>query len=510
MKGTTVSRRNFMQVAGATVLGACPALRAFASPAPANTSPNIIFIIADDVGYGDLGCYGAQKVQTPNLDRLAGGGIRFTDAHVTSSVCTPSRYSVLTGQYAWRNRDGDHILSGVAPLSIAPTTPTVASVLKSAGYATGLVGKWHLGLGTKEKPVDYNGEIAPGPLELGFDSVFYYPATNDRTPCIYIEGRRVVGLDPSDPITVNYEQKVGNDATGAENPELLKMKSDASHSKTIVNGISRIGYMSGGKTARWVDEDMADTFVGKAVSFMEKNKDNKFFLYFAPHAIHEPMAPHPRFKGTSGCGTRGDAIHELDWMVGEIMNTLDRLGIADNTLIVFTSDNGGAIKDTYDDGTNAEHAKQPPNGNLRNFKGSLYEGGHRIPCIARWPRKIGVGKVSDALIGMIDMMATFAAAAGRELPPGASPDGVNVLPALVDGKGGYSVRRNLVLHGNGNSPLALREGPWVLVTRNRENTAKPELYNLDTDPEQKNDLSKKERKRVKKLGDALRKIQEGR
>jgi len=472
-------------------------------------SPNIIFVLSDDVGYGDLCCYGAQHVKTPNLDRLAREGVRFTDAHSTSSVCTPSRYAFMTGQYGWRNPLGDHILSGVAPLSINPAMATTPSVLRQAGYATGLVGKWHLGLGTQTNPVDYNRDIDPGPLDVGFDYAFFYPATNDRVPCVYVENRRVVGLDPNDPIQVSYEAKVGDDPTGEAHPEPLKMKSDAWHAKTIVNGISRIGYMAGGRTARWIDEDMADVFTGKAVAFIERNRERPFFLYFAPHDIHEPMAPHARFRGTSDCGVRGDAIHELDWSVGEIMSALERLGLSEDTLVVFASDNGGAIKDTYDDGTNALHARQPPNGVLRGEKGALYEGGHRTPFIARWPTHIAPGTTSDALVGLVDMMATFADVAGcGKLDAEAAPDSFSVLPALLGRKQNTSVRDHLVLHTNGKGPLALRAGRWMLIAKSRGSIKGAELYDLSEDLAQTRDLAGEHFKKAEELGEMLRRIQD--
>jgi len=494
------TRRHFLKglAAGAVTMAARDAW----SAADAPDKPNIILILCDDVGYGDAGCYGATCVKTPNIDRLAREGVRFTDAHSPSAVCTPTRYSVLTGQYAWRNPLGDHILSGVAPLSIAPGTPTVPAVLKDAGYATGLVGKWHLGLGTQQQPVDYNTDIAPGPLEVGFDYAFYYPATNDRVPCVYIEGRRVVNLDPADPIRVSYKDKVGDDPTGADHPERLKMKADNSHSQTIVNGISRIGYMAGGNSARWVDEDMADVFAAKAVYFIENHKDGPFFLYFTPHDIHEPMAPHPRFRGTSTCGTRGDAIHELDWVVGQVLSALDRLNLADNTLLVFTSDNGGAIKDTYDDGTNAQHARQAPNGPLRGDKGSLHEGGHRVPCIARWPKRIAAGRESSALIGLHDMLPTFATAAGIQPPKAAGPDSVDMLPVLL-GDTGAKGRDYLVHHVNGKSALAIRQGDWKLITANWDNNGPPLLYNLASDLGETKNLAKKDPEKVKELAALL-------
>lgn len=496
-----LSRREFLE--GAT-LGAAAVMGSRRSwTAPISPSPNVVFILSDDVGYGDLSCYGATRVKTPHLDQIAGQGIRFLDAHTSASVCTPSRYSLLTGQYAWRNPLGDHILSGIDPLSIPLSQPTLASLFKNAGTVTGLVGKWHLGLGTREHPVDYNQEIAAGPLDLGFDHAFFYPATNDRVPCVYIENRRVKGLDTVDSIQVSYKDKVGNDPTGEEHPELLKIKADKSHSRTIVNGISRIGYMAGGQAARWMDEDMADVLTSQAVSFMEENKDQPFFLLFTPHGIHEPMAPHPRFKGTSECGTRGDAIHELDWCVGQVLAALTRLGLDDKTLIIFSSDNGGAIKDTYDDGTNALHGLQPPNGVLRGHKGTLYEGGHRVPLLARWPGKIRPATESSALIGLVDMMATLGSVAGIPLPDEAGPDSFDVWPAFLGKKG--SGRDFLVMQSyGGNGPLALRHGPWKLIEKKKgEGT---ELYHLDQDLIETQDLASKEAHRAKRLTEKLAEI----
>ncbi len=409
----------------------------------AGERPNVVVILADDIGYGDLSCYGAKAVRTPNLDRLAQRGVRFTDAHSSSATCTPTRYSLLTGQYAWRKK-GTGIARGDANLLIDTDRPTLASVMKSAGYATGAVGKWHLGLG--KGPIDWNGRVAPGPNEIGFDYSFLIPATGDRTPCVYLENGRVVGLDPKDPIQVNYDRKIGNDPTGKENPELLKMGLTHGHDMTIVNGISRIGWMTGGKSARWVDEDMADTITGKAVSFIEKQKRNPFFLYFATHDIHVPRVPHARFKGKAACGTRCDVLLEFDDTVGKVMAALDRAGIADNTLLVVTSDNGPVLDDGYADGAVKDLGSHTPAGVLKGGKYSLYEGGTRMPFLARWPKRIKPG-VSDALIGQWDLMASLAALTGQKLSAGAGPDSQNVLPALLgESKTG---RDHLVEHANG-------------------------------------------------------------
>lgn len=471
---------------------------AAAGRARAANPPNIIFILADDIGYGDLVCYGANRVNTPNLDRIAAEGVRCTDAHSPSAVCTPTRYSLLTGQYAFRRPEASFILSGVAPLCIDADRPTLPGVLRAAGYTTGIVGKWHLGLGTRERPVDYNAEIGPGPLDVGFDSAFIIPATGDRVPCVFIEDRRVVGLDPADPIQVSYSRKVGDDPTGRERPDLLKMKADLGHSNTIINGISRIGWMSGGLSARWVDEDIADTLARRAVSFIEANRHRPFFLFLTPHDIHEPMAPNDRFKGTSDCGSRGDVIHQLDWTTGEVLAALDRLGLADNTVVIFSSDNGGAIKNTYDDGTNALHSRQPPNGRLRGGKGELYEGGHRVPLVARWPGRIKPGSESSELMCLIDMIPTLAALAGADVPKSAAPDAVDVSPALLGSPHAQPCRDHLLLHISGPGPLAVRQGRWKLIpvtTNARVN----QLYNLAEDLEEKHNLAFKRPDKVMEL-----------
>ena len=256
-----------------------------------------------------MSCYGATQIQTPNIDRVAREGLRFTDGHSPSATCTPSRYAMLTGEYAWRKK-GTGVLPGDAALIIESGRTTMASVLNRAGYRTGVVGKWHLGLGTSRP--DWNGDVKPGPLELGFDYCFLMPATGDRVPCVYVENHRVVGLDRHDPIQVSFGQKIGDEPTGKEHPELLKVHPSHGHDMTIVNGISRIGFMAGGKSARWVDEDMADIYVAKARAFVEQQvatrHDQLFFLYLATHDIHVPRVPHSRFAGQSGLGPRGDVI----------------------------------------------------------------------------------------------------------------------------------------------------------------------------------------------------------
>jgi len=426
--------------------------------------PNIVVILADDIGYGDLSCYGAKHAKTPNLDRLARDGCRFTDAHSPASTCTPTRRALLTGVYSWRQQAGSSIAPGDYPLSITPGTTTIASVLKGAGYQTGVVGKWHVGLGPADGP-DWNGEIKPGPLEIGFDYAFLMPATGDRVPTVYVENHRVVGLDTNDPIRVSYKEKVGNEPTGRENPELLKLKHTHGHDMTIVNGVGRIGWMTGGKSACWVDEEMADTFAAKAKAFMERNQAGPFFLYLATHDIHVPRVPHPRFRGKSPVGTRGDAIQELDDTVGQVLAELDRLKLADNTLVIFTSDNGGVMDDGYEDVGSYDYH---PNAPLRGTKGTLYEGGNRVPFIARWPAKIQPGSTNGALIAHLDLVATFAALTGTTLSKGTAIDSCNVLPMLFGEPTFAPVRLHFVSHiGGTQGPFSLRNGSWKLVEGGR-------------------------------------------
>lgn len=484
-----MNRRSFLGSAGAA--GASAFLSGASAATPAH--PNIVLILTDDVGWGDLSCYGATRVKTPNLDRLAASGVRFTDAHSPSATCTPTRYALLTGEYAWR-RKGTGILPGDASLIIEPGRATVPALLKRAGYATGCIGKWHLGLGKGN--VNWNGEIQPGPLEVGFDYSFILPATGDRVPCVYVENHRVVGLDPSDPIQVGYGKPVGNEPTGRDHPELLKMKHSQGHDMTIVNGIGRIGYMSGGKAARWVDEDMADVLTGKAVSFIESHRARPFFLYFATHDVHVPRAPHARFRGTSRCGVRCDAMQQLDWCAGELLKTLDRLKLTENTLVIFSSDNGPVVDDGYHDGSVEALGDHKPAGPFRGGKYSNFEAGTRVPLITRWPARIRRG-VSNALMCQVDFLASFAALTGQKLESAAGPDSLNTLPALLGSS--KTGRDHLVEHARNTT--SLRQGNWKLIPPNEgpaigQGTniemgtgSAPQLYNVAADPAERNNVA---------------------
>ena len=515
--GKIGSMKQMLLTLTALLLVPLAAFRAADVPNPANR-PNIVIIYADDLGYGDVCCNGATKVKTPNIDSLAAQGLRFTDTHSSASTCTPSRYSLLTGEYAWRHQ-GTDILPGDAALIIAPGRATLPALLKQAGYTTGAIGKWHLGLGTGN--IDWNKDIKPGPLEIGFDYAFIMPATGDRVPCVYIENHRIVGLDPADPIQVNYDHKVGDDPTGREHPEMLKTKFSHGHDGTIVNGISRIGFMSGGKAVRWNDEELADTLTRKAVAFIERSKDKPFFLYFATHDIHVPRCPGVRFKGKTELGVRGDVIEQLDWCAGEIIATLNRLKLTENTLVIFTSDNGPIVDDGYADGARQNLDGHKPAGPFRGGKYTAWEGGTRMPFIVRWPGRVKPG-TSDALISQVDFCATFAKLAGVKPPVGAAPDSSDVLPALL----GDSPTGRPVLVEQG-MPLALRQGPWKFIggpgkgkraKRAREEgdenigdiplAPSAELYNLADDIAEEHNLVGKNPQKARELSALLDKIRQ--
>jgi arylsulfatase A len=475
--------------------------------------PNIIIIYADDVGYGDIGSYGATAIDTPNIDALARKGIRFTAGYATSSTCTPSRYSLLTGLYLFRNQRAGQslVLPGNAPLIIDPAQETLPKLLKSVGYRTGLVGKWHLGLGSRTHPLDWNGQIQPGPFEVGFDYSYHMAATGDRVPSVYIENGRIVNLDTSDPVEVSYQGPVGDDPTAISHPHLLRTQSDEQHSGTIVDGVGRIGWMSGGHAARWTDEEMSDTFLGKALEFIDENKEEPFFLFYATHENHVPRLPHPRFKGSTSLGVRGDVVVQLDWNVGQIVESLKENDLLDNTLIIFSSDNGPVLFDGYYDGgpeMNGDHRAAGPH---RGGKYSVWEGGCRVPFIISWPSTIAPGR-SASIVSHVDLLASMAALTGAELSADFKGDSQNLLD-LLTGKSDVG-RDHVVLQGV--NLKSIRAGDWKymptgIVTSKGGIDEKiyetisegGALYFLPEDPEERNNLASLYPSKAKKLHQLL-------
>lgn len=497
------TRRAFLQQIGAAAVAAN-------MQGAATAKPNIVLIYADDVGYGDLSCYGATKIKTPNLDRLAAQGMRGTATHSPSATCTPSRYALMTGEYAWR-KQGTGVLPGDATLLIDPSRTTLPSMLKQAGYRTGAVGKWHMGLGSGS--IDWNAEIKPGPLEIGFDYSFIMPATGDRVPCVYVENHRVVNLDPNDPISVSYDKPFPGEPTGKANPELLKMHPSHGHDMAIVNGVSRIGYMKGGKSALWVDEEMAPTFTSKALAFIEREKAAPFFLYFATHDIHVPRIPNARFAGKSEMGARGDAILELDWIAGQVLDRLDRLKLTENTIVMFSSDNGPVLDDGYKDQAVAKAGTHKPAGIYRGGKYSNYDGGTRVPFLIRWPKHIKPDSTSDALMCHVDLLHSLATLTGQKLPANAGPDSFDLLPGFLgQSKTG---RPYLVEHA---SSLSLVEGDWKFIRHHAGpkrnltgnelgNDPKDQLFNISKDPGEHESLADQEPERVKRMSATLDEVQ---
>jgi arylsulfatase A-like enzyme len=450
--------------------------------------PNVVIIYGDDVGYGDVGAYGCKDIPTPNIDRLAKESLLFTDGHCSAATCTPSRFSMLTGVHGFRY--GVHVLPPDAPLTIPVDVLTLPKLFQQAGYATGVIGKWHLGLGQKGTPVDWNGDVKPGPLEIGFDFSFLLPSTNDRVPCVFLEGHRVLNLDPADPLYV------GNNFAGVNKPgstpypngrtdraAMTYYKSTHGHSDSVINGIGRIGYMAGGKAALWNDETMADTFVAQAKNYIAANKDKSFFLYFAAQNVHVPRAPNPRFQGTTKLGYRGDSMVEFDWVTGQVLQILEENGLAENTIVIFSSDNGPVYDDGYADGTKVKRSGgesdqgHDGSGPYRGGKYQIYEGGTRVPFLIRWPGRIQPG-TSAAMVNQIDFIASFAALLNLEIQADEARDSRNTLSAFLgeDAVGlGYMIEES-----NG---LALRRGEWKYVqpSEKAKNAKKAELYDLEKD-----------------------------
>jgi len=491
--------------------------------AAVSVKPNIVIIVTDDLGYGDLSCYGATKIQTPNVDRLAAEGLRFTQAYAPASTCTPSRYSLLTGNYAWRQKTKQTtILDGDAPLAIEPGSLTLPEMLRRAGYVTGIVGKWHLGLGDGKTPVNFNAQVKPGPLEVGFDYSHIIPATVDRVPDVWIENHKVIGLDTNDPISVSYLTNISDDPTGLQHPELLKQPADKQHSGTIINGISRIGYMKGGHSARFKDEELAGTVVNKTVAFIEAHTNQPFFIYVGMFEPHVPRVADPPFVGTSDCGVRGDVIEQIDWETGRIMEALDRLHLATNTLVLFTSDNGPIFFDGYYDHSQENAHGHQPAGGLRGWKYLVFEGGTRVPLIARWPGHVPSG-ISDRMFCLTDVMRTCGALTGQHLPKNVAVDSLNQESALL--KATVKPVRNNVVQQGISGAFAIRQGDWKYIPANAAAGAsgmgsganpddprfaaaiirEPLLFNLAKDPDETNNVIKQFPSKAKQLANLFEK-----
>jgi arylsulfatase A-like enzyme len=472
------------------LIGLCQATTCVAS---SMRSPNVVIIYGDDVGFSDVGVYGSKKIPTPNIDQLAKEGIQFLDGHCTAATCTPSRFSMLTGLYGFRKGVG--ILPPDAPLCIPTNILTLPKMFKKAGYETAVIGKWHLGLGKAGVPTDWNGAVKPGPLEIGFDDSFLLPSTNDRVPCVYLENHHVVNLDPNDPLYVTHKpvKPAGFKGTvypdGRKNPEAeTYYEADHQHSCSVINGIGRIGYQWGGKSALWNDETMADEFVNHAKQYIaSRTKDKPFFLYFASQDIHVPRAPHPRFQGKTSLGKRGDAMVQFDWVTGEIVKTLEEYGLRENTIIIFSSDNGPVYDDGYKDGSTVRQSRKEgdhghdASGPYRGGKYQIYEGGTRVPFIISWPGKIVPG-TSNALVNQIDFMASFAALLGVDLKNTEAVDSRNMLTTFL----GEDPVGLSFMPVEAFRTLGLRRGPWKYIRRQHE-----ELYNLESDiSESKNVIGK--------------------
>ena len=465
-------------------------------------NPNIVLIYLDDLGYGDVSAYQSGTLRTPNMDVLANGGLRFTNGYASSATCTPSRYALLTGTYPWRNQQAK-ILPGTAPLIIDTAQMTLPKMLKAQGYETAVIGKWHLGLGTGF--VDWNQEIIPNPNQVGFDFSHILAATQDRVPTVYIENGWVVNLDPNDPIQVDYDKNFDGEPTGLSNPEMLTMKWHHGHNNSIVNGIPRIGFMKGGQRAKWSDVDMADHFlqIGKAYISEKASSEKPFFLFFPMHQPHVPRTPHPRFEGKSGMGPRGDALLEADWVIGELYTTLEIEGLLENTLIIFTSDNGPVLNDGYYDDAVEKLGNHTPSGPLRGGKYALFEAGTKVPFVVFWKGEIQLG-VSNALVSQIDLLSSLASLVGSSET---GMDSENLMDVFM-GKS-HEGREAVIVEAS--TKTALRAGDWAMIppytgpaVQNQVNielgnSPEYQLYNLKIDPGQRNNLSKSNPEKLEEM-----------
>ncbi|MDO5035374.1 MAG: sulfatase-like hydrolase/transferase [Porphyromonas sp.] len=483
---------------GAASLTTLPATAQEATPrAEKSNTPNVIVILADDIGWGDLSPYGTSAIQTPAVEELAASGTRYTDAHCVAATSTPSRYSLLTGHYAWKRKDTG-VASGDAPMIIHPEQYTVADLFKDAGYTTGVVGKWHLGLGDNPRGQDWNVKLTPNPSDLGFDYSYIMAATADRVPCVWIENGMVANYDPEHPIYVSYKKNFDGEPTGKDHPELLtNLRPSHGHDQTIVNGISRIGYMKGGGKALWKDEEIAGEIEEQAVNFIRENREQPFFLYLCTNDAHVPRFPREEYR-KSPLGLRGDALLEFDGTVRIVLEELERQGLRDNTLIILTSDNGGVLDDGYEDRAVELQGSHQPNGHHRGGKYSLFEGGTRVPFIVSYPGVVPAGEVADHLVSHIDFLRSMAALLKVQLPPTAAPDSEDHLTTWLNTGG---TGRDFVIEQGLGENIAIRyrhykfippvahprKQAWQTGIETGQDTI-PQLYDLRSDPGERRNL----------------------
>jgi arylsulfatase A-like enzyme len=448
-------------VLGAVALPAAPAADAPRRP------PNVVLVLCDDLGYGDPVCYNKDsKIPTPNIDRLATQGMRFTDAHTPSAVCTPTRYGVLTGRYCWRTSLKSGVLDGYAPLLIEPGRLTLPALLKQHGYVTACIGKWHLGLGNA-KPTDYGKPLRPGPNAVGFDTFFGIPASLDMPPYVFVENEAVT-VAPTATIAASEMRRKGG------------------------NGFWRAGAIAPG----FRHVDVLPTLTDKAAEYIRKQSPDKpFFLYLALTAPHTPWVPTDEFRGKSGAGYYGDFVSQVDATLGRVVRALDDARLADDTLLIFTSDNGAHWLPG-----DIEQWRHRANDGLRGQKADIWDGGHRVPFVARWPGKIAAGGTSQELICLTDFLATAADLVGTTLPADAGEDSFDLLPVLL-GRDPRRPVREAVVHHSSDGTFGIRQGPWKLClglgshgfsapqdVKPQPGGPRGQLYNLDDDPEEKHNL----------------------
>ena len=430
-----------------------------AKGAPGAARPNIVLILADDLGWGSVGCYGADAklVRTPNIDRLAKEGRRFTDANTASSVCSPTRYALMTGRYCWRTSLQYEVLNVYAPLHIEPTRPTLASILKPLGYRTAVVGKWHLGY--QSQKTDYTQPLRPGPQDLGFDYQFAVPSNHGDATGVYVEGEQVAGLRSATLDPGKYKNWRGVRQMGLDAPQR-------------------------------VDDDVMPTLTQKAVAWLkQQERGTPFFLCYTPVSVHNPVTPSAATRGTSKAGPYGDWIHELDRSVGAVLAALDEKGLTNDTLVLLTSDNGGEF--FGEEQAAAQAAGLKPMGPFKGDKHTIWEGGFRVPYIVRWPGRAPAGTTCDEMISLTDTFATIAALTGLPMPAAsqAAEDSFNILPLWLDKKHDRPLRPYMIVH-SADGVFAIRKGPWKWIEgkpakpkppQARRDEFHPQLYNLSDD-----------------------------